>query len=423
MNPLRLFVPAIVVGVCGGRVAPAGAARDARVATTRESAVRANAPRVFALRADALEATRTRVRAGDKALAPAYDKLLRDAGKALGAPIVAVTDKHTLLPPTGDRHDYYSLSPYWWPDPSKSDGLPYIRRDGETNPESKKDLDQPRVAQMGGNVQTLALAYYLSGDEKYAARAAQQLRTWFLDPATRMNPHLRFAQLVRGNPAERGSGIIDTRWFVETADAVGLLGGSQSWTAADQQGMQEWMRQYATWLWTSKNGQTEHKARNNHGSWYAAQVATLSMFAGDTAVAHQLVLEAKPRIGWQITPAGEQPIEMERTKSLHYSGFNIEALSRLANVGHHFGVDLWAYQAPEGGSLRKAVDHIAPYVVDPKAWPGQEIGETSLDEMLLILRRAQFALGAPVYAPVIAKLPAREVAEDRSALLYPDAAR
>ena len=42
----------------------------------------------------------------------------------------SVMDKQHV-PPSGDKHDYMSLGPYWWPDPDKPDGLPYIRRDGE----------------------------------------------------------------------------------------------------------------------------------------------------------------------------------------------------------------------------------------------------------------------------------------------------
>ena len=371
-------------------------------------------------RAETIAAARARVRAGDAALAPAYRKLLDDAEKALRAPVAVVTDKRTLLPPTGNAHDYYSLSPYWWPDPSKPDGLPYIRRDGETNPESKRDLDQPRVAQMGASTHTLALAWYFSGDEKYAEGSARRLRAWFLDSATRMTPHLRFSQAVRGNPAERGSGIIDTRWFVEASDAARLLEGSRAWTAADARGLREWMRQYVQWLWTSPNGAHEHAAKNNHGSWYAAQVGALALYVGDTAIARQLVTETRPRIGAQITPDGQQPIELERTRSFHYSGFNVEALSRVAEIGRQLGVDLWSYEAPEGGSLRRAIDHLARYATQPTAWPGRQIDDVDLDLLLVSFRRAQSAWGRPVYASTIAQLPAPLLRADRSALLYPD---
>jgi len=377
-------------------------------------------PRVFAtMRPELLVSTRQRARAHDASLEPAMQRLLNEADKALSAPLVAVTDKHTLMPPSGNKHDYFSLSPYWWPDSTKPDGLPYVRHDGVTNPESKRDLDQPRVAAMGDHVSTLALAYYLTGNEKYADRAAQQLRTWFLDSATKMTPHLRFAQIVRGNPNERGSGIIDTRWFIETVDAIGLLNGSPAWSAADQRGMQDWMSQYLQWLLTSPNGKHEHDAKNNHGSWYAAQTAALAMFVGDTARARRIATDAKARIGWQITPAGEQPLELERTKSMHYSGFNVEALSRLAEIGRQIGVDLWHYQAPEGGSLRKAIDNLAKYAATPSAWPGQEISEVGSDELLIHLRRGDVVYGSETYRAILAKLPPNVVQSDRSALLYP----
>ena len=406
----RWVLPALAL------VAGAGCARTPAPATLSVAA-----PTVLALRGGELARARARLSAGDARLRPALDKLLDDAGKALARPIVAVTQKPAhLLAPSGDPHDYFSLSPYWWPDPTKPDGLPYIRRDGETNPESKRDLDQPRVAAMGYTVHTLALAWYFTGEERYAARAAEQLRAWFLDPATRMNPHLRFSQLVRGDPRERGSGIIDTRWFIEAVDAAGLLRGSPRWTAADDRAMREWFRAYLTWLRESPNGAHERAAVNNHGSWYAAQTAAYALFAGDTALAREIIAGVRPRIGAQITPAGDQPIENARTRSLHYHGFNIEALSRLAEMGRLVGVDLWRYEAPEGGSLRRAIEHVARYLPEPKTWPGKQIDDIELDLFVIHLRRARTALGDDSLVAALRRLPQDFVARDRSALLYPD---
>jgi hypothetical protein len=301
-----------------------------------------------------------------RALRRRYASLIQDANKALTAPIVAVTDKKTLMPPSGDKHDYFSLSPYWWPDSTKPNGLPYIRRDGVTNPESKRDLDQPRVPRWARTFKRWRWRITSAATRDMRARAAAQVRAWFLDSATKMNPHLRFSQLVRGIDQERGSGIIDTRWFIETGRCDRLLQGSKSWTAADQRGMEAWFRAYLTWLRSTPNGKHEHDALNNHGSWYAAQAATYAIFVGDTATARELVNEATTRIGWQITPEGDQPKELERTRSMHYSAFNIEALSRVAEIGRRLGIDLWHYRAPEGGSLQIAIDHVVKFAGDPK---------------------------------------------------------
>jgi hypothetical protein len=235
-----------------------------------------------------------------------------------------------------------------------------------------------------------------------------------------MTPHLRYAQLVRGNPNERGSGIIDTRWFIEAVDATGLIEGSPSWTTADQRALQRWFGEYLRWLQTSPNGQHEHAAKNNHGSWFAAQTASYALFAGDTATARRIVAEVRPRIGAQIRPDGQQPIELERTRSFHYSAFNVEALSRLAEMGRHVGVDLWSYEAPDGGSLRRAIDHLARHAATPATWPGRQIDAVELENLIIQFRRGNSAWGANTYAAVLRALPAKEVSTDRSALLYPD---
>jgi hypothetical protein len=415
---MKFALAGVSLSVCSALVLSACATAPV-VAQTSSVNADTHLPRVFALRPEELVLSK-RYPGGDRGpLGPARRQLLKDAAIEMKAPIVAVTDKHTLLPPSGDKHDYFSLSPYWWPDPSKPDGLPYIRRDGVTNPESKKDLDQPRVAAMGSNVSTLALAWYLTGDEKYATRASAQLRAWFLDPATKMNPHLRFSQLVKGNPEERGSGIVDTRWFIEAVDAAGLLQGSKSWTAADDAALKQWFRSYLDWLLTSPNGKHEHDAKNNHGSWYAAQTATYALFVGDSARARQIAEDAKARIGWQIMADGDQPIEDQRTRSMHYSAFNAEALSRLAEGSRRVGVDLWHYTAPNGGSLQAAIRKLARYTNSNEKWPGQQIDSVSLDMTMIHFRRDLAILGDKEMIPVLERLPQDELARDRSALLYP----
>jgi hypothetical protein len=202
-------------------------------------------------------------------------------------------------------------------------------------------------------------------------------------------------------------------------DAAGLLEGSPGWTTGDQEALRRWMGQYLAWLRTSPNGKHEQAARNNHGSWFAAQAATYALFTGDSALARAIADSVKARIGWQITPDGQQPIELERTRSMHYSSFNAEALSRVAEVGRHVGVDLWGHQAPNGASLRVALDHLAKYLPEPAKWPGQQIDPIDAPDVVRVLRRAQVAYDAPLYQPALERLDRDMLTTDRSALLYP----
>src|SRR5262249_12304396 len=196
-------------------------------------------------------ASRQRIHDGDKSLAPALAELEREAKSALSAGPFSVVEK-TNLPPSGDKHDYMSIGPYFWPDPASSNGLPYVRHDGKRNP-ANRTSDRRALGSMVGTVETLALAWYFTGDEASAGKATQLLRTWFLDPATRMNPNFEFAQAVAGGNTGRGIGLIEMAGMTGLIDSVGLLVGSKSWTEADQLGLQQWFTQFVRWMQESKN--------------------------------------------------------------------------------------------------------------------------------------------------------------------------
>jgi hypothetical protein len=248
-----------------------------------------------------LAEAKAKFQAGDASLKPIFDELLANAKKALASKPVSVMDKQQV-PPSGDKHDYISQAPYFWKDANGH----YVRRDGERNPESGKDSDAGRVGKMCSNVHTLAMAFYFAGDEAYAAHAAELLRVWFLNPATRMNPNLNYGQGVPGEVDRRPMGIIGTRGFVELVDDLRLLSTSKSWTASDQQGMISWMSEYLNWLQTSKIGVGEENATNNHGTFYDTQAAAIAAFIGNTDLARKIITEAREkRIAKQIEPDGK----------------------------------------------------------------------------------------------------------------------
>ncbi|MFP4250352.1 MAG: alginate lyase family protein, partial [Armatimonadota bacterium] len=196
----------LTLGLCSAQVADTENNGDEEDPMTASSD--ANAPEVFLIDPDRLVEARRRVEEEDSALQPAVERLMRDAESALEEGPFTVVDK-PMMPPSGDKHDYMSVGPYWWPNPDTDDGLPYVRRDGETNPE-RREYDNVGLSAMGKAVTTLGLAHFFTGDERYAEHAATLLRTWFLDEDTRMNPHLTYGQAIPGRVDGRGIGIIDT---------------------------------------------------------------------------------------------------------------------------------------------------------------------------------------------------------------------
>jgi Alginate lyase. len=311
----------------------------------------------------------------DTAYTAAYDNLIRDAERRLDVKPYSVTYKEGVAP-SGDNRDYVSLSRYVWPDPSKPDGLPYIHRDGVSNPELEK-YDRNPLGNMASAVNALCLAYFFSNDERYATKAVDFLKTWFLDEKTGMNPHLEYAQFIPGvnNNKGRQYGLIDTYSFVDMLNSIKLLETSASYTKEVDEGLKKWFKQLSMWWQTSEQGIAEKRGSNNHGLAYDVQLVMFALFADDKETALKVIDEyPKTRIYKQIQPDGAQPEELRRTLAFHYSQYNISHMVDMAAIAKSIGIDLLTAKSEDGRSLFKAVDFLTPYLgKDVSEWPYQQI--------------------------------------------------
>ena len=361
--------------------------------------------RLYLLDATALHAAKVAIAARDAAVTLAWDRLRADAEHALTAARFSVVDK-PVAPPSGDKHDYLSQAPYFWPDPSRPGGRPYVRKDGVRNPEIERITDHRAVDGLVGTTQTLALAYYFSGDERYAAKAASLLRAFFLDPATRMNPNLDYAQFIPGVNDGRGIGLIETRALTRVVDTVGLIAGSTAWRPEDDRGVHGWFAAFLGWMRESRNGRDESAAKNNHGSFYDVQIASYALFLDRHAVAADVVGRALDRrIAVQIAPDGRQPLELARTNAWGYSVMNLDGLTELAVLGDRAGVDLWHAATPGGASIRRAILFLAPYALGEKPWGFAQISGFNGAALFPIIRRAAAHYQDPEFQALVKRLP------------------
>ena len=261
-----------------------------------------------------MQDAKQRAASGDRSILPAIDRLRDEVDGALAFQPVSVMDKQDV-PPSGDKHDFMSQGPYWWPNPDTPDGLPYIRRDGQINPEVEQ-FDADRMRSTCSAIETLALGWYFLESETASRHAALLLRTWFIDPDTRMNPHLEYGQAIPGRSEGRPAGIIGTTAYCRLIDAIGLLEVSGAMSDMDRSDMLMWMKSYRDWLTQSELGRGEANAKNNHATWYDAQVSTIALYTGDPRITRTVAEEAKlDRIAAQIEPDGSQPHELARTRS------------------------------------------------------------------------------------------------------------
>lgn len=379
-----------------------------------------SSPRLFVWDINNLQQVKQKIHQKDPFFTAAFEVLREEAKQALTAGPFSVMNK-TLVPPSGDKHDYMSLAPYFWPNPDTPDGLPYIRKDGQRNPQSlDSKRDRRQLGQFCDSVEVLSLCYFFTDDPVYAEQAAKLVRTWFLDEATKMNPNLNFGQAVLGSSDGRCYGIIETAGFIGIVDSIGLIQNSLFWTSADQQMLVQWFRDYLSWLTSHPLGIEESRTKNNHSTWYDAQAAAYALFVNNQSLAEQILANAfRKHIAAKIEPDGRQPQELTRTKSYGYSVMNLRGTFVLARLGEHVGMDLWNYRTEDGRCLQKALDFLIPYADSKNKWPYQQIERLDASALYPLLKQAQIKIRGYDAQPVLNTLSEPGILSQRVALLYP----
>lgn len=268
----------------------------------------------------------------------------------------------------GGRHDFYSEGDYWWPNPANPDG-PYIRRDGESNPNNFV-AHRELLLRFSIQVPALAAAWLLTRDGAYAEHAIAHLRAWFVTPDTRMNPNLEYAQAIHGSDTGRSIGIIDTVHLVEVAQSVLILEQNGGIGNADRDGVHAWFSQYLDWLTNSDRGLQERNQKNNHGSCWLLQAAEFATCTTNTSVRNDCRSRFKNvLVREQIASNGSFPLELARTKPYSYSLFDLDILGMCAQVLSDRKNDLWTYRLADGRGLTTAFRFMFPFLEDKSKWP------------------------------------------------------
>jgi hypothetical protein len=345
-------------------------------------------PQVYVYPARNLVIAKQLVSRNDPSIKTPYAKLIKQADAALLAKPQSVMDK-TLVAASGDKHDFFSYGPYWWPDPKKPDGLPYIKRDGYLYPKARTGTDSVAFWRTCNNAEVLAYAYYFTGRDDYAKKAAEVIRVWFLNPETAMNPSANYGQAIPGRINGRGEGVIEMRHLILITEAIALIEPSGAWTKGDQSAFRHWLEQYYDWLNHIKLSIDETSMENNHMSWRDVQLVQFSFVLGKPDYARTLLQKEFPRLlDMQVKSKGEQERELVRADPLEYSLFNLEALFHLAVLGDYVGVDCWKITAKDGGGLYAALDYLAPYTDPGLPWPQAEVRIVNRKRLLPLLTEA-----------------------------------
>lgn len=356
---------------------------------------------------ESLETQKSLIKKGNKKAVENYNKLIAKADNLITIDGFSVTKK-TGVPPSKDKHDYMSIGPYWWPNPKTSNGLPYIRKDGEINPETRNNFtDFVEQKNFISAIKTLKDAFYFSDDKKYADKNLEFINTWFLDENTKMNPNVNFGQYVPGKSEGRCFGIIEFDGLIEVVEFLELAKDKEILDKQTEKGMFNWFADYSNWLKNSKLGIEESARKNNHATHYDVQLLSILVYLNKTEeVKNYLSTITKSRIFSQIEPDGSQPLELKRTKSFSYSVMNLHGFLELARLGQKVGVDLWNLSSEDDRSIKKGYQFMLPYLTNQKEWTYKQIKDKKPSEEKLIadLKKARKLFKEDAFDEVLGKL-------------------
>jgi hypothetical protein len=309
----------------------------------------------------------------------AQQTIVRWADQLNGQGPWSVTNK-SATPPSGDKHDYMSWAPYWWPDCSKVGNTtelspeqiwvqcPYVNRDGQFNPDRVLVTDLQQFTSMSDAVMYSTMAWVITNSSTYSAYAAKHLNVWFVNKDTMMNPNLNYAQLARGpHSAAQHTGLLDLKAMARIATSVMILrkGNSPDWTKDMDTQLMNWTTTYINWMKTNALGTDELASENNHGSFCFNQLSAMQVMVGDTNGAKtSLDTFFKGAYMRQIAANGDQPLESARTHPYHYRAYNLQAVIINARIAAYVGVNYWNTSTSAGANIKSALDYAMQFKVE-----------------------------------------------------------
>lgn len=287
--------------------------------------------------------------------------------------LYSITDVRCERSP-GNINEFYSEGDYWWSNPDTKSGLPYVQRDGLSNPDNF-NAHRKLLIKMSMHVAELTLRFEKGGKSKYALQAEQILSHWFLNPSSRMLPHMKYAQAVPGVCTGRGVGIIDTLHLVETVLCIIRLYKQDAISQEVFSGLKSWFEQYLEWMQVHEYGISEKLHKNNHATCWYLQAAAFALLTDNKQVLEMCRNDFKNTLlPNQMASDGSFSYELRRTKPYCYSIFNLEVMTALCQLLSTSQDNLFKYRTLQGASLKNGIDFLYPYLKNKNDWPyGKDI--------------------------------------------------
>ncbi len=281
------------------------------------------------------------------------ERILEGAARSLATPISPLTAQPAPRTP-GTPHDFYS-------EPEETPGAFTAHRDA--------------IYMLGVTVADLTAAFVVSSDSKYAARAVEHLRAWFLLPETRMIPSLQFAQRVQNATTGRPEGVLDGLPLAEVARSLAFLASSGAVTPEELGSLRKWFLDYFVWLNESRTAGLARDMKDHHGSSWLFQAAACAdanvagLTSDDVSLSALRHRFKTVTIRAQMNGNGIFPREVATPTPFRNALLNLDLLTLACELLTTRFDNPWEYELQDGPGLRAAIAYHFPFMRSPASWP------------------------------------------------------
>lgn len=303
-----------------------------------------------------------------------HDRILAKATNAMGEAraVMPITSAQAKRSP-GTANDYYSEPEEYFPAKDATSDAPWVRRVNEVNTKAFTN-HRGLVYNMGDAVAALTAAFVVTGESRYAARAAEHLRAWFVAPETRMTPSLQFAQRIPGTPAGRPEGVIETVPLAEAARSVRFLVVSDALTTAELTAIRKWFTDYATWMNESRMGGLARDMKDQHGSSWLFQSAAYAdanvtgLTSDDTTLSALRHRFRSATLRAEMNGTGIFPHVVSSPNPYRDCLFNLDLLCLACELMTTRFDNPWEFELQDGPGLRAAIAYHYPAIANRAVW-------------------------------------------------------
>ncbi len=237
--------------------------------------------------------------------------------------------------------------------------------------------------EMTSDISTLTLAWFFSKDERYAGKASELIRNWFLNAELNIdNQDDEFPNALQYNAIS----LLDAKGYIDVIDAVAILETSDSWNKRDTGKIKRWFSDYLQWLLVSEAGLYEKSQMNFRGTWFDVQLAGYALFAGNTEIVKQVIeYSIVRRIPGQFDGTGLQKFELSSIESYNNSCINLEGYLVLGKIADHAGIDFWNDPFMPIHIIQAACDFVFGFIGRFDQWPYSQSGPVDFARLVKIV--------------------------------------